>query len=75
MGEESLPEEEEKELNQIMSEMGSIYGATNVCFNGTEGFNITTDDNDCLSLSPGLSKIMATSDDPKLRNYVWQVKL
>ena len=57
-----------------MSEMGNIYGATNVCLNGTEWFNITTVDNDCLSLSPGLTELMAKSDDPQLRNYVWQVK-
>ena len=73
MGEESLPKEAVKELNKIMSEMGNIYGSTEVCLSGTEWFNITTDDDKCLPLSPDLSKIMATSDDHKLRSYVWQV--
>ena len=31
------------------------------------------DSEECLPLSPDLNKIMADSNDSKLRNYVWQV--
>ena len=139
VGEKSLSEEDEKELTEIMSEMGSIYGSTTVCFDGTEWSNIANkgnrekkqfdmefqetfptwdmtfsavespnigdrkfllknlpvggtsyssdssslvktynsllekDKSKCLPLSPDLTEIMATSDDHKLRAFVWQV--
>ena len=73
VGKQSLPEEEEKELDQVMSEMGNIYGTTTVCLNGTEWSNVTDHSNKCLPLSPDLNNIMATSNDSKLRSYIWQV--
>ena len=36
VGKRPLPDDEEEELQKIISEMKNVYGATTVCFNGTE---------------------------------------
>ena len=61
----ALPDGEEKEFNRILSEMSNIYGSSVVC----------SEDNECLELEPGLSNLMANSDNYTLRTYVWQVNL
>ena len=73
VGKEALPEEEEKEFNSVMTEMGGIYGTSTVCLNGTEWSNMTNGEDTCLPLSPDLTNLMATSSDYKLRTYVWEV--
>ena len=56
-----------------MTEMGGIYGTSEVCLNGTKWSDLSDDGNKCLPLEPGLTEIMADSDDYELRSYVWKV--
>ena len=56
-----------------MTEMGGIYGTSEVCLNGTKWSDLSDDGNICLPLEPGLTEIMADSDDYELRSYVWKV--
>lgn len=53
--------------------MGGIYGTSEVCLNGTKWSDLSDDGNKCLPLEPGLTEIMADSDDYELRSYVWKV--
>ena len=53
--------------------MGGIYGTSEVCLNGTKWSDLSDDGNKCLPLEPGLTEIMAESDDYELRSYVWRV--
>ena len=75
VGKKSLPEEEEKEFEKVMSDMGSIYGTSTVCLNGTEWSKKTEGVNKCLPLSPDLEEVMAKSNDYQFRSYVWKVHL
>ena len=67
VGVQPLPEDEERELSNIISEMGKVYGATKVCIDGVE------DGNQCYNLEPGLTDIMAESTNFTLRTLVWEV--
>jgi len=62
VGSLSLSSEETEELSGIIAKMGDIYGSS--CVTLPEG-------GECLQLEPGLTKIMAESEDPKLRLWVW----
>ena len=64
-----LPEDEERELSNIISEMGKVYGGTKVCIDGVE------DGNQCYNLEPGLTDIMAESTNFTLRTLVWEVSI
>ena len=37
VGSQPLPEDEERELSNIISEMGKVYGGTKVCIDGNVG--------------------------------------
>lgn len=63
MGTKSLPADEEKELNQIISEMGKVYGSATVCLDDERG---------CYNLEPELTDIMAKSTNFTLRTFIWQ---
>ena len=67
VGTQPLPEDEEKELSKVDSEMGKIYGSTKVCIDGNE------DGDQCYNLEPGLTDIMAESTNYTLRTLVWEV--
>ena len=69
VGVQPLPEDEERELSNIISEMGKVYGATKVCIDGVE------DGNQCYNLEPGLTDIMAESTNFTLRTLVWEVSI
>ena len=56
-----------------MAEMGEIYAASTVCLNRTKWSNMTNGVDTCFPLSPDLTNLMATSNDYKLRTYVWEV--
>lgn len=63
VGTRPLPEEEEIELSNIISEMGKVYGGAEVCLGQEE----------CYNLEPELTDIMAESTNFTLRTFVWQV--
>ena len=67
MGTQPLSEEEERELSNIISEMGKIYGGTKVCIDGDE------EGSQCYNLEPELTDIMADSTNFTLRTFIWQV--
>lgn len=66
VGSKSLPEDEEKELTSIISQMGKIYSSSKICLDEDE-------EDACLTLAPGLKKIMSGSDDYYKRTFVWKV--
>jgi len=61
-GSKSLSNEKTKELSGIFSEMGKIYGSSEVCL-PCDG---------CHQLAPGLNQIMENSTDFDLRLFVWK---
>ena len=67
VGDKSLPEDEEIELNSLITEMGKVYGEAKVCIDGNENGE------QCYNLEPELTDIMAESHNFTLRTYIWQV--
>ncbi|OCT62272.1 hypothetical protein XELAEV_18043355mg [Xenopus laevis] len=59
----ALPEVEQKEYNQILSDMETIYSVAKVCRNGNK---------DCLPLDPDLTEILAKSRDYDELLFAWQ---
>ncbi|XP_059086306.1 angiotensin-converting enzyme 2-like isoform X2 [Tigriopus californicus] len=66
-----LPQEEQLELSEIISEMSEIYNTEEVCFNKTESGDADSKSK-CHTLSPGLSNIMKESLDFQERKQAWQ---
>uniref|UniRef100_A0A8C5N3T6 Angiotensin-converting enzyme n=1 Tax=Leptobrachium leishanense TaxID=445787 RepID=A0A8C5N3T6_9ANUR len=58
----ALTEDEQKELNQILSDMETTYSVAKVCKNETT----------CLPLDPDLTQILATSRDYDELLFAWQ---
>ncbi|RXM32683.1 Angiotensin-converting enzyme 2 [Acipenser ruthenus] len=63
-GSTALPKEKQEHLNRVMNEMSTIYSTGTVC-QLDDPFN-------CLTLEPGLEKIMAESKDYYERLHVWE---
>ncbi|KAK1167798.1 angiotensin-converting enzyme 2-like [Acipenser oxyrinchus oxyrinchus] len=63
-GSTALPKEKQDHLNRVMNEMSTIYSTGTVC-QPDDPFN-------CLTLEPGLEKIMAESKDYYERLHVWE---
>ncbi|XP_041115054.1 angiotensin-converting enzyme 2 [Polyodon spathula] len=63
-GSNVLPKEKQDHLNRVMNEMSTIYSTGTVC-QPDDPFN-------CLTLEPGLEKIMAESKDYYKRLHVWE---
>lgn len=61
-GNKPLTEEDEAELVSIKAEMGKIYSTSKVCFSPEN----------CMSLDPDLTKIMAESRNSTERLMVWE---
>ena len=61
-------EDEERELSNIISEMGKVYGGTKVCIDGDE------EGSQCYNLEPELTDIMAESTNFMLHTFIWQVQ-
>ncbi|MGH0145533.1 UNVERIFIED_CONTAM: hypothetical protein FKN15_043191 [Acipenser sinensis] len=59
-----LPKEKQDHLNRVMNEMSTIYSTGTVC-QPDDPFN-------CLTLEPGLEKIMSESKDYYERLHVWE---
>jgi hypothetical protein len=64
VGVRPLEAEEEEELTTIIAEMGKIYGSSKVC--------PKNESDNCLSLEPDLSDIMAESQDFEERTFYWK---
>ena len=57
--------DKEEELSTLIAQMGKIYGSTKICPpNQTEN---------CNSLEPELTDIMAESNNYEERTYYWKV--
>ncbi|OXA60176.1 Angiotensin-converting enzyme [Folsomia candida] len=65
VGSKSLSDDEMKNLSSIIAEMGSIYGQGKVCRLNPSG------EEECLSLEPELTLLMADSRNASERLWAW----
>lgn len=67
VGSRSISDDEMKTLSFLISEMGSIYGRTNLC-RPKEG----SPEEECLFLEPGLTALLSESRNVSERLWAWE---